>query len=561
MANQILAGAVVQAGMVIAGVDANNPPYVGPVQYMPENTNDGSTTWNTIGSNLPDTRNATELTWNIDNSVAPMTAYGTNGWMFQKVSEASIQLDSSYIVSLKVLNATSDLTVRVVKGNTEYGFTPSMVSVLAEQTIPAGDYTNSPQLVSMVVDIGATLGTWDNTLMIQFASVAGYGTFSIQDVLLTDKPAEPILPASYFMVAGPYSDIDAQNSGRVYIFNSITENYQTPDSFITSVGYGAYFGDRMDQNSTKVAISAYGEENMEGAVYVFDKSELAGLSPATSVTNIPNVVRFHPTDAAPYDFNAGYGLSMSDTHLVMGAFGDDDRGNMSGSAYVYDLSTNQLTKKLLPPGSAANARFGFNVAISDTHVAVASSNGIHVWELSDLNASPTHMDPTSYSTIVEGGFKGGQGQTLHIYDNKLFTSNRSTSSSDNWAGEVYMFDMNDLSAEPTIFEIPLVRVGQATRIENDKLYVSALGVGVYIWDLNDTSADPVLLEKPAAATGDFADRIDVTGSSLLVSDEGYLSAQGSAYSYDLNNLSADPIIVTSGTGQEEYFGKGLLAVE
>ena len=30
MANQILAGAVVQAGMVIAGVDANNPPYVGP---------------------------------------------------------------------------------------------------------------------------------------------------------------------------------------------------------------------------------------------------------------------------------------------------------------------------------------------------------------------------------------------------------------------------------------------------------------------------------------------------------------------------------------------------
>ena len=32
MANQILAGAVVQAGMVIAGVDANNPPYVGPPQ-------------------------------------------------------------------------------------------------------------------------------------------------------------------------------------------------------------------------------------------------------------------------------------------------------------------------------------------------------------------------------------------------------------------------------------------------------------------------------------------------------------------------------------------------
>ena len=31
MANQILAGAVVQAGYIIAGVDADNPPYVGPV--------------------------------------------------------------------------------------------------------------------------------------------------------------------------------------------------------------------------------------------------------------------------------------------------------------------------------------------------------------------------------------------------------------------------------------------------------------------------------------------------------------------------------------------------
>ena len=31
MANQILAGAVVQAGYIIAGADADNPPYVGPV--------------------------------------------------------------------------------------------------------------------------------------------------------------------------------------------------------------------------------------------------------------------------------------------------------------------------------------------------------------------------------------------------------------------------------------------------------------------------------------------------------------------------------------------------
>lgn len=36
MANQILAGAVVSAGAVIAGVDADNPPYVGPPAYWAE---------------------------------------------------------------------------------------------------------------------------------------------------------------------------------------------------------------------------------------------------------------------------------------------------------------------------------------------------------------------------------------------------------------------------------------------------------------------------------------------------------------------------------------------
>lgn len=377
--------------------------------------------------------------------------------------------------------------------------------------------------------------------------------------LATQYVPPPIPPASFFMVAGPYSDIQATNAGRVYIFDSITENGQTPDSYIEApLGAGSYFGSQIVQNSTQIAIGAYGEEGLEGSAYLYDKSDLTATP-----------IRLHPAAAQPMDFTSSYALSMSDNHLVMGAFGDDDVGSTSGSAYVYDLNTNQVIKKLLPPGGGANTRFGSNAAVSDTHVAVTSGGNdggafqqsIFLWELSNLNATPTHIHPTSYSSIVEGGFGGGQGLTLHIHDNKLFASNRSTSSSDNWAGEVYMFDMNDLSAEPTIFEIPLVRIGQSIRVENDKLYVSALGTGIYIWDLNDTSADPVFLEKPAGTSGDFAGYISVAGSSLITGDENHLSNQGAAFLYDLNDLSADPIMVTSGSGQEEYLGKVLLAVE
>lgn len=446
--------------------------------------------------------------------------------------------------------------VRIVKGN----------SVPYSAPIGAAEAITGTSLLTLQNSTDSVVGPTPTTLGQE--GLPESNTTNIPDLgpgpryyktLATQYVPPPIPPASFFMVAGPYSDIQATNAGRVYIFDSITENGQTPDSYIEApLGAGSYFGSQIVQNSTQIAIGAYGEEGLEGSAYLYDKSDLTATP-----------IRLHPAAAQPMDFTSSYALSMSDNHLVMGAFGDDDVGSTSGSAYVYDLSTNQVIKKLLPPGGGANTRFGSNAAVSDTHVAVTSGGNdggafqqsIFLWELSNLNATPTHIHPTSYSSIVEGGFGGGQGLTLHIHDNKLFASNRSTSSSDNWAGEVYMFDMNDLSAEPTIFEIPLVRIGQSIRVENDKLYVSALGTGIYIWDLNDTSADPVFLEKPAGTSGDFAGYISVAGSSLITGDENHLSNQGAAFLYDLNDLSADPIMVTSGSGQEEYLGKALLAVE
>jgi hypothetical protein len=383
--------------------------------------------------------------------------------------------------------------------------------------------------------------------------------------LATQYVPPPPPPASYFLIGAPYSDIDSANSGRVYVYDSITENGQTPDSYIDApLGVNSYFGTQMTQNSTHIAVTAYGEETFEGSVYLYDKSDLTATP-----------TRLHPLDGQPYDFNGGNGISMTDTHLVISGTGDDDRGTSSGSAYVYDLTTNQLIKKLYPSGSGSNIRFGFNCAVSDTHVAVASSGqsansayaaSLYVWELSNLNAAPTHMQATSYSSLAaNASLGGGGGQTLVLHDDKLITSNRSGTSDDNWSGEVLMFDINNLSAEPTIFEAPPAtpqsRIGDSLRVRDNKLYAGGSGYGVWIWDLGDISADPVQIDPPAGTT-EWGEHIDVFSNSLLVGAARHSSDQGSAYLYDLGNLSADPIMITTDNiGQEEYFGKSVLVVE
>jgi uncharacterized repeat protein (TIGR01451 family) len=81
-------------------------------------------------------------------------------------------------------------------------------------------------------------------------------------------------------------------------------------------------------------------------------------------------------DAAEFD-EFGTSVAVSDDTAVVGAFGDSDAGNSSGSAYVFVRSGSSWTEqaKLTASDAAANDQFGFSVAISgDTAVAGAPND-------------------------------------------------------------------------------------------------------------------------------------------------------------------------------------------
>ena len=69
-----------------------------------------------------------------------------------------------------------------------------------------------------------------------------------------------------------------------------------------------------------------------------------------------------PDDGAAQD-QFGY-VSISGTTAIVGARHDDDNGNSSGSAYLFDTTTGRQIASLLPNDGAAFDNFGIAVAIS-----------------------------------------------------------------------------------------------------------------------------------------------------------------------------------------------------
>jgi len=158
------------------------------------------------------------------------------------------------------------------------------------------------------------------------------------------------------IVGAPYDD---DYRGAVYVYN--TDG--TGELRITASDRAQYdrFGYSVAVTDTKVVVGAtYNDDpNNSGSVYVYN-------------TDGTGEVKITASDGADND-NFGMSVAMSDTHIVVGVFGDDDLGGRSGSAYVYNLDgTGEV--KITASDGAANDFFGWSVAMSDTKIFVAAFN-------------------------------------------------------------------------------------------------------------------------------------------------------------------------------------------
>ena len=327
------------------------------------------------------------------------------------------------------------------------------------------------------------------------------------------------------IVVGAYADDDkGAGSGAVYIYDLLSGNGTLSDVLgselkLTANDGAAYdhFGWSVAISGDKVAVGAYGDDDhgeSSGSVYIYDLSSGEG----TQQDVLDSQIKLTADDGAVNDY-FGKSVSISGDHVIVGAYADDDKGDSSGSVYIYDLSNGEGTQqdvldsqiKLTASDEATNDNFGYSVAISGDRIVVgayadddkgASSGSVYIYDLSN-----------------------GEGTQQDVLDSQIkLTAND---------GAAYDY------------------FGCSVAISGDKVAVGAYAEeessgSVYIYDLangegteSDVRASEIKLMASDRAEGDsFGESVSISGDKVAVGapdDDDKGETSGSAYIYDLAN--------------------------
>jgi hypothetical protein len=219
-------------------------------------------------------------------------------------------------------------------------------------------------------------------------------------------------------------------------------------------------------------VGAYGDDdngNESGSAYIFERTGIEWSQKA----------KLTPDDGATDD-HFGYSVSISGDYAIVGAYGDDDNGNDSGSAYIFERMGIEWSQKakLTPDDGATDDHFGYSVSISGDYAIVGAplddDNGYNsgsAYVFQKPLDSWTDMTETAKLTASDG--YGHHDPYVPVSDN----FGRSVNISENYAivgayglfrdGSAYIFkqpvggweDMTETakltpSDEDTILEVP-----------------------------------------------------------------------------------------------------------
>ncbi len=167
------------------------------------------------------------------------------------------------------------------------------------------------------------------------------------------------------VAVGAYrDDDDGVDSGSAHVFDATTGRF-IAKLRADDAAANDWFGWSVAMEDGLLAVGAIYDDDLgskSGAVYLFDavRGEQIG--------------KLKPHDGAAGDM-FGYSIAMNDGLLVVGAYWDDDLGDRSGSAYVFDVRTGEEIVKLLPSDGEEWDYFGYSIAIDNGVVAVGTRHG------------------------------------------------------------------------------------------------------------------------------------------------------------------------------------------
>jgi len=187
------------------------------------------------------------------------------------------------------------------------------------------------------------------------------------------------------------------------------------------------FGSAVDVSGNNAIVGAYGND---------DRADNAGAAYLLHFNGKKwqPVQKLSAIDGDEYDF-FGCSVSIDNNHAVIGAYGDDDHGNNSGSAYIFEKDGNFWYElaKLKAQDSKSSDYFGCSVDVSGKYIIAgaygAQDNGSHsgaayifvrdtngIYQQQKLIAGDSQpFDYFGYSVSISGDYAiiGAYGKSYH----------------------------------------------------------------------------------------------------------------------------------------------------
>ena len=282
---------------------------------------------------------------------------------------------------------------------------------------------------------------------------------------------------------------------------------------------GDGFGQSVAIGNNKIVVAAPNANNNginSGSVYIYD-------------LNGTNEIKITVPDGAAYDAFGG-SVAVGNGKIVIGARNEDDNGSDSGSAYIYDLAGNQLSK-ITPSDGATNDHFGESVAIGSGRIVVGAlyagvTGAAYIFDLDGNQLAKLTMSGGSVYDYF--------GSSVAVGSGRIVVGNYGANSS---TGEAYIFDLvgNQLSkitpSDAGVFSY--FGANKSLAIGNNRIVVTSNNNNAaYIFDIDGNQLSKI---TPFDGGSSFGSSV-VVGSGKIVVGAAGQSGGGSAYIYNTPNI-------------------------
>ncbi|WP_282049921.1 immunoglobulin-like domain-containing protein [Maribacter aquivivus] len=311
---------------------------------------------------------------------------------------------------------------------------------------------------------------------------------------------------------------------------------------------GSWFGNSVAISNDFAIIGANGHDDFgieSGAAYLYEKDTYGNWLEAQKLT---------ASDSNTYDY-FGSAVAISGNTAVVGAIGNDDNGDSSGSAYVYERNANGIwleSQKLLVDNGATNSNFGTSVGISQNYIVVGTHHTdanlidkAYVFE-KGVDGNWVQLQVFTASDAALGDDFGG---SVSISEDQIVIGAARNGSNGNNSGAAYIFEKgtNGYFSE-TQKIVPSDasfsdRFGSSVAISTNTIIVGTPGNNddgdgsgsAYIFEKNtdgNWEEQEKLTASDAASNNWFGQSVSISGNRVVVGSDENGVGRGSAYLFE-----------------------------